>query len=203
MPDPLPSHLPRFNRSVDADPSGGDARAAASHGRPGPAPPLRWTPLHWLGMGLFCLPFVVIPLTMLSALTLGGAGLVPLVPISFLGAFVGFALLVVATQRARRERREAGWPGRLADDVSAQGDGAEERIGAEAGGRRRGMRGDHPNAPSVDYPERFGNANAASSSAGVEGAAPIRCQHCGVWSVPIVERGARVCARCGAALPSS
>jgi len=174
-----------------------------------------WTAAQWLGIGLFCLPFLVIPVTIAVSLLGGPLALVPAVPLSFAASFVGFALLIIASlgrgggkRRGDRLRAGATRGGeRGTGSVGSRGGNRGERGGGgpvrpgQHGRSSGGMRGDHPDS----YGPEFASGWAAGRLArgGPEQPALIRCDHCAVWVEASPRGGVSVCPRCGAALDPS
>lgn len=129
------------------------------------------SPLHVIGLILFAMPFVAIPVAAIAMLV-GGPIWMAGVPVAFLASFIGVGLIILGSQRMKRAHEPRG-----------------------------GMRGDHPLAEAADWSP---SAEARRPDPSPPKPPPeIRCLHCGVWNEPTVERGVRVCARCGAALQPS
>lgn len=168
-----------------------DRAAAASPEGSEHAP---WNFLQWLGLGLFCMPFLVIPVTMAVTLLGGPLALVPAIPLAFVGSFIGFALLLVGSTQQRTARR-AGRSGTSVPPAAAPGG-----HGRASGG----MRGDHPDSFGPEFASGWAAGRLGGGGGGGEVKPTLRrCDHCGVWNEPMLRSGVAVCSRCSAALEAS
>lgn len=143
----------------------------------GPSEALRGqSPLFWIGLALFGLPFVAVPLAMLGIFVppIGLLGL-GAVPCAFLLAVVGMVFMIVASIRTSSRRAAVGG----------------------SHGRRDGrwsMRGDHP--AEIHVEDEVGRSPVSTHAVD---ARERFCDHCGVEC----DTAGPNCPRCGAARHSS
>jgi hypothetical protein len=175
QPEPSPLPFPRTERApanaMNRDDDGASPSAIAAQRR-------RWTASHWIGLALLLVPFFTIPIALFVAGTGFGALLsLPLIPPALLLGVIGLVVLLVLALRGRP-------------------DGAGQVLGSSRSEPRRGMRGDHPSAPSIDYPEPRPPISMPHSASPDPRTTPrdARCSHCGV----VFGVGEAICPRCGA-----